>query len=163
MAVSIFLKFEGPNVEGESVVEEHQKEIDVSAWSWGMTQSGSMHVATGGGSGKVSVQDITITKQVDKATPVLMKYCCSGQHFNKATLTVTKAGGDKPVPYLTINMENVLISSQKTGGSNGGETISESVSLNFGKYKVLYKPQSKEGIAMPEVEHAWDIAMNKTF
>lgn len=161
MAISIFLKLEDPPVEGESVVDGHKKEIDILGWSWGMTQSGSMHVATGGGSGKVSVQDIHISKRVDKASPILMKHCCSGQHFGKATLQITKAGGDKPVEYLTIKMENVLISGYNTGGNDGGETINESVSLNFAKYKLTYKPQSDKGISMPEVEHAWHIAENK--
>ena len=53
MAMDMFLKIEG--VDGESRDDKHAGEIDVLAWSWGMTQSGSMHVGGGGGSGKVSV------------------------------------------------------------------------------------------------------------
>jgi type VI secretion system secreted protein Hcp len=145
------------------VVAKHEKEIDIYGWSWGMTQSGSMHVATGGGSGKVSVQDIHISKRVDKSTPVLTKFCCSGQHFSKGTLTVLKAGGDKPVEYLSITMDNVLISSYTTGGSGGDDTISESISLNFAKYKLVYKPQTDTGVEAPGIEQTWDIAVNKPF
>ena len=45
-------------VDGESSDHAHEKEIDVVSWSWGMTQSGSMHVAKGGGAGKANVGDL---------------------------------------------------------------------------------------------------------
>ncbi|MGA2400946.1 MAG: type VI secretion system tube protein Hcp [Syntrophobacteraceae bacterium] len=161
MAVNIFLKIEGPTVEGESVVAKHEKEIDIYGWSWGMTQSGSMHVATGGGSGKVSVQDIHISKKVDKSSTVLMKHCSSGQHFDKATLMVYKAGGDQPVEYMKIVMDKVIISSYSTGGNEGDDSINESLSLNFSKYKVTYTPQLATGVKGAEAEHTWDIAKNQ--
>jgi type VI secretion system secreted protein Hcp len=160
MAVNMFLKIEGPEVKSESVVSGHEGEIDIDAFSWGMSQSGSMHVATGGGTGKVSVQDIHISKKVDKATPTLMAYCCSGQHFDKATLTVYKAGGDKPVEYLKIIMDQVIISSISHGGVDGNETVSESVSLNFAKYKVTYVPQEAKGMASGGIDQTWHIAKN---
>ena len=36
-------------VKGESVVKGHAGEIDVLEWSWGMNQSGTTHIGTGGG------------------------------------------------------------------------------------------------------------------
>jgi len=161
MAVNILLKIEGPKVEGESVIAGHEGEIDVSSWGWGMTQSGSMHIATGGGTGKVSVQDIHVSKKVDKASPILMKHCCSGQHFDKATLFIFKAGGDQPVQYLTIKMDKVLISSVQHGGHDGDDTINESISLNFSKHELEYKPQTVTGVESAGVRHTWDIAKNQ--
>ena len=67
MAVDFLLKING--VDGESKISGHEGEIDVLAWSWGMSQTGTMHVGGGGGAGKVDVQDISLTKYVDKATP----------------------------------------------------------------------------------------------
>ena len=84
MAVDMFLKIEPP-VEGESVDQRHKGEIEYFRWSWGMSQSGSMHVGGGGGAGKVSVQEFSITKNIDKSSPILMHHCCNGQHFGKAT------------------------------------------------------------------------------
>ena len=55
MAVDMFIKI--GDVEGESADKSHGKEIDVLAWSWGMSQSGNMHQGGGGGAGKVSVAD----------------------------------------------------------------------------------------------------------
>ena len=67
MAVDMFLKL--GDVKGESAAGGHTEEIDVLAWSWGMTQSGTTHMGSGGGAGKVDVHDLSITKYVDKATP----------------------------------------------------------------------------------------------
>ena len=157
MSADMFLKIEG--VEGEAVDHKHGKEIDVLAWSWGMTQSGSMHIGGGGGAGKVAVQDISVTKYVDKSTPNLIHTCMTGKHYPKATITVRKAG-DKPVEYMIITMEDVLITSISTGGSGGEDRLTENVSLNFAKVKVEYTPQAKDGSAGAAVETGFNIEEN---
>ncbi|MFP5481708.1 MAG: Hcp family type VI secretion system effector, partial [Gammaproteobacteria bacterium] len=116
MSVDMFLKIKG--VDGESVDSVHAKEIDIAAWSWGMSQSGTTHVGRGGGAGKVSVQDISFTKYIDKATPNLIKACCNGKHFDEAILTVRKAG-EKPLEYVVLTMKDVIISNVSQGGSGG--------------------------------------------
>jgi type VI secretion system secreted protein Hcp len=159
MAVDMFLKIEG--VKGESTVDGHEGEIDIYGWHWGMSNSGSMHVATGGGSGKVDIQDITISKKVDTSSPVLMQFCSQGKHFPNGTLTVRKAGGDRPVDYLTIKMDKIFITSYTTGGSEGDDTVNESISLNFSKYELTYKPQNEDGTPGADVITTFDIAKYK--
>ena len=84
MAVDMFLKI--PGIDGESADQSHRGEIDILSWSWGMSQSGTTHLGSGGGSGKVSVQDITLTKYVDAASPALLLGCCKGTHLDEAVL-----------------------------------------------------------------------------
>ena len=158
MAVDMFIKI--GNIEGESKDAKHAKEIDVLAWSWGMSQSGSSHIGSGGGAGKVSVQDISITKYMDKASTALMLACCKGTHYDKATLVVRKAG-DTPLEYYKITMENLIVSSVSTGGSGGEDRLTENVSLNFSKFKVEYTPQDAKGAGGAAATAAWDIAANK--
>ena len=102
MAVDMFLKVDG--IEGESQDEKHAKEIDVLAWSWGMSQSGTMHTGGGGGGGKVAVQDVSVTKYVDASSNGLMQACCKGKHIPNVLLTVRKAGGD-PLEYIKLTMQ----------------------------------------------------------
>mgnify|MGYP000016318829 CR=1 FL=1 len=106
MAADIFIKL--GNIEGESRDDKHAKEIDVLQWGWGLSQSGSAHQASGAGAGKVKVQDLSFTKYVDKATTALVLAACKGTHYDKAVLTVRKAG-DKPLEYLKITMEDLLV------------------------------------------------------
>ncbi len=159
MAVEAFLKIDG--IDGESPASGHEDEIDVLSWSWGAHQSGTMHHGRGGGTGKVSVQDLAVTKWVDKATPNLWKYCCNGQHKGEAVLTVRKAGGDAPVEYLKITMEDVLISNVQTSSGTGEERMTETVSLNFAKFKMEYTPQEDDGTAGATLEAGWDIRANQ--
>jgi type VI secretion system secreted protein Hcp len=153
----MFLKIEG--VDGESADKQHSNEIDVLAFSWGMSQSGSMHIAGGGGTGKVNVQDMSITKYLDKASTVLMQKCCTGKHFPKATLTCRKAG-DKPVEYFIVTMEEVLVTSISEGGSGSEDVQTENISLNFAKVKVKYTPQKSDGSAGAASELGFDIRAN---
>ncbi len=157
MAVDMFLKIEG--CEGESADDSHGGEIDVLAFSWGLTQSGSMHTAGGGGSGKVNVQDMSVTKYLDKASTVLMQKCCSGKHFESAVLVCRKAG-DSPIQYFKVTMEKVLVTSVSEGGSGGEDVQTENITLNFAKVKVEYTPQKDDGSAGAASELGWDIKAN---
>ncbi len=159
MAFDQFVKI--GDIEGESQDNVHSGEIDVLSWKWGMAQTGTMHSGSGGGAGKVSIEDITITKNVDKATPVLMKSCSDGTQFPEAKLTVRKAG-TSPLEYLIITMKNVIITSLSTGGSGGEDVIIEITTLNFSEVFVEYQAQAPDG--SPDggvIMYSWNIAANR--
>jgi len=158
MSVDMFLKLEG--IDGESQDAKHGKEIDVLAWSWGMSQSGTTHMGAGGGAGKVNVQDISVTKYLDKSSTNLMNYCATGKHIKEAKLVVRKAGSS-PLEYVIITMTDVLVSSISTGGSGGEDRLTENLSLNFGAYKVEYTPQKADGSGDAKLETGFDIAANE--
>jgi type VI secretion system secreted protein Hcp len=158
MAVDMFMKID--TIDGEAQDSKHKKEIDVLSWSWGMSNSGSAHVGGGSGSGKVNVQDLTFTKWVDSSTPKLALACCSGKHFKDAVLVVRKAG-DKPVEYIKIKMDTVLIASLATGGSGGEDRLTENITLNFSKVSLDYVPQDDKGAAGTAIPMAWDISSNE--
>ena len=158
MAVDMFLKLDG--VKGEAKDQAHTQDTDILSWSWGMSNSGSAHQGSGAGSGKVSVQDVSITKYIDSSSPKLMLSCCDGKHFDSAVLTVRKAGGEKPVEYVTIKMQEVLITSVSTGGSGGDDRLTENVGLNFAKVTVEYLPQTANGGKGTMIPFSWNIAAN---
>jgi type VI secretion system secreted protein Hcp len=153
----MFIKID--DVKGEAQDDKHKDEIDVLAWSWGMSQSGTTHMGAGGGAGKVNVQDLSFTKYVDKSSPNLIMACCNGKHFKEAKLTVRKAG-EKPLEYIKLTMKDVIISSLSTGGSGGEDRLTENVTLNFGAFKMEYTPQKPDGSGDAAVEAGWDIAKN---
>jgi type VI secretion system secreted protein Hcp len=157
MAVDMFIKIGA--IKSESKDHKHKEEIDVLAWSWGMSNTGSAHVGGGAGAGKVNVQDLSLTKYIDKASTDLMLACCNGKHFPEATLVVRKAG-EKPIEYLKVYMKDVLITSVSTGGSGGEDRLTENVTLNFAKVKVVYTEQKQDGTAGASPEIMWDIASN---
>jgi type VI secretion system secreted protein Hcp len=158
MAVDMFMKLDG--IEGESRDKAHKKEIDVLAWSWGMSNSGSAHTGGGAGAGKVSVQDLSFTKYVDSSSHVLLLDCCLGTHIPKANLVVRKAGGTTVLEYIKIELTEVLITSVSTGGSGGEDRLTENVTLNFAKFKYEYVPQDEKGAALPTKTTIYNVAEN---
>lgn len=158
MAVDMFIKL--GDIKGESQDKVHKDEIDVLAWSWGMSNSGTTHIGGGGGSGKVNVQDISFTKYVDSASNALIMHCCEGKHIASASLVCRKAGGT-PLEYIKIDLEEVVVSAVSTGGSGGEDRLTENVTLNFAKFKYAYQPQKKDGTKEGGTKDAgWNIAAN---
>src|SRR5262245_2246721 len=142
MAVDMFLKLmvDGNAVPGESIDDKHKEEIEVLSWSWNMSQAGAGHSATGGGSGKVNITDLVITKYIDRSTPTLIKMCCQGKHVGEAHLTVRKAGGGG-IEYVKLAMEDCMVSSLTSGQQIPGDRLTEVLSLNFARFKYEYTPQ----------------------
>lgn len=159
MAVDIFLELEGAKGETVDKVYKSKNAIDVLSWNWGISNTGTFHQGSGGGSGKANFQDISITKYTDKATADLMLFCANGKHMPKGVLTCRKAG-ENPLEYLKITMTQILVSSYSTGGAMSDERPTETVTLNFAKVKVEYFMQSATGGKEPGGQMSWDIAGN---
>lgn len=157
MAVDMFLKLDG--IKGESIDSKQKDTIDILAWSWGLSNTGTFHQGSGGGAGKANFQDISITKYIDIASPNLMLHCANGKHVVKGMIIIRKAG-ENPLEYLKISLEKILVSSYSTGGSGGEERLTENISLNFAKVKVEYAQQTEKGGSGGSSDFGWDIGAN---
>jgi len=151
----MFLKL--TNIKGEALDAKHPNEIEVLSWSFGASQEGSAHGGTGSGTGKVRIQDLTITHYVDTASVDLLKHLTTGKHIDEGMLTVRKAGG-KHLEYLKIKMQQVIVSHISNGGGAGQDRITENVTLNFRKFTQIYTAQDDKGNAKPSSDFTWDIA-----
>jgi type VI secretion system secreted protein Hcp len=159
VAADYFIKFDGIN--GESVDAKHKDEIDVESWSWGETHT-DLGRGSGAGAGKVSMQDFSFVMGLNKASVDLMKACATGQHIKTATLSATKAGKSQE-EYLTFKFHDVLVSSFQTGGSEDEVVPRDSVSFNFAKIEVVYRPRAADGSLGAAVQFRYDLKANKTF
>jgi type VI secretion system secreted protein Hcp len=158
--VDNFLKIDG--VDGESTDDTHKAEIEVLSWAFAGSNAGSFDSNSGGGTGKVALQDFSFTAYASKASPLLFKNCCSGEHMKKATLTCRKAGGGQQ-EFLIIELSPVLVSSISAAGSSGGDAKPmESVTLAFGKIEIKYKEQKPDGSLGGEIIASHDVTTNKT-
>ncbi len=159
MAVSIIARI--GTIKGESRDAKHKDEIEVLSWSWGVSQTGTMAPGGGGGGkGKASFHDFNFTHRVDKASPVLMKACATGEHIKDATITVRKAGKGQQ-EYLVITMTDVLVTSVSMSVTAEGDATMEGVALAFAKVDLVYKPQKPDGSLDVGVHFKYDIKANK--
>ena len=158
MAASIFARI--GTIKGESLDAKHKDEIEVLSWSWGVTQTGSMSQGGGGGAGKPTFQDLNFTHHVDKASPLLMKACATGEHIKDATITVRKAGRTAQ-EYLVIKMTDVLVTHVSISFSVDADGTVEGVALEFAKVDLEYKPQKPDGSLDAGIHFKFDLKANK--
>jgi type VI secretion system secreted protein Hcp len=160
MAFDAFLKIEG--IPGESTDAKHAAWIEILSFSHGLSQPVSAASGTGGRtSQRVDIQDFSIVKVLDKASPVLALHCCNGQHIPKVEMELCEASTDKH-PYMKYTMEDVVVSSVRPGGSTqGGDTKPlEEVSFNFGKISWEYTPIDSTGKPGSTERTGWNLTTN---
>ncbi|MGZ8376721.1 MAG: Hcp family type VI secretion system effector [Gemmatirosa sp.] len=159
MAFDTFLEIKG--VEGESTASGMEKKIEIFSFSWGASNPTTVGSGSGGlSAGKVSVSAFNAMKKTEKSSADLFQACATGKHFDTATVTMRKAGGDAgQKAFLIYKFEDVMVESIQWSGSTGGDdTPTESISIAFGKVEIEYWGQNpKKGDVKPMGQAAWNI------
>lgn len=156
MASDFHIKFDG--VEGEATHKDHKGEIEVLAWSWGVTNEAH---GFGGGSGKAKAEPgvLKFSHYYDKSSPVLAKKCAQGVHFPSVKLTARKAGEGQKV-YLTIALKEAYITSCSPSARDDG-TVEEEVEVSYATIDFAYKTQDEKGSMGGEVKFGWEVKTTK--
>lgn len=160
MAVETFLKID----EGEAQTKGHEGAMVVLHWGWGLGQSGTLHTAsTGRGTaGKATVDDLTIVKPLDKASPTLIFACAQARHLPKATLTCRHSSGERPFPFWVMELTDVMVRTTEIGsGDQPKDYPTETLTRNFAEFKVSYALQDASGKALASVRSGWSIQKNE--
>ncbi len=133
-ASDYFLKIEG--IDGSSTDASHKGTIEVLSWSFGASNSSVGHGAggMGSGTGKVSQKGFTITKQLDKSSPLLFKANVSGKAIKDMSFTGNIVGSQE---YFVVHLSNVLVSSYSMSGDQGDRPM-ETVSFTYQKIEVTW-------------------------
>jgi type VI secretion system secreted protein Hcp len=92
-------------------------------------------------------------------TPKLALVCRPEEHLKDVVLLIRKAD-DKPVEYLKIEIEMVLITAVSTGRFGGGNRLTENIALNFAKVCLNYVSQDDKGAPGSAIPTTWEIATN---
>ncbi len=135
-----YLKIKG--LEGTSKVVE--KAIEISSFSWGVTNSSAG--AQGSGetrSGKPVFSDLTVSKHVDPTSPKLVENCCNNKAFDEAELGYMKQMEDQNLLYFKIILKKVFVRSLHLSGGN--ENPTESLSVYYEEIEFAYNPEKPGG------------------
>ena len=140
-----FLKVDG--ITSESLAKTHTGEIELQDWRW-VGENPATTTGSGLSSGKVQVNDLCITKRIDKASPQLLAACFAGKHIASVSLSVCKSGGKSvPEDFLTIGLTDAMVTSVASRpdqvGSDNAEA--EDVTFAFSALEFTYKQQKADG------------------
>ncbi len=157
--MAIFLKY--GSIKGETTQLTHKDWIEVNSFQFGVGRGISSGV--GGGSKREasapSVSEITLTKTMDIASPLLLKEAIGGKAVEvKIELTQTDNSG-KHVSFQKYILTNTLISGYSI--SSGGDRPSESLSLNFTKIDSEYLDIDDKFASKTTGHVIYDIAESK--
>jgi type VI secretion system secreted protein Hcp len=153
-ADSAFLRLDA--IPGESTARGFERQIDVSAFGWSATNPAAPG-GGGGGVGRVSFQELSVTKAVDAASPPLFAAVAAGRHVRDAVLTVVTAG-ERPEAYLRYCLRDVTVASLKQEASRAERPV-ETVTFRYGQFAIAYGQQAADG-SRTFVTQGWDLIRN---
>ncbi len=129
-AVDAFIWFDG--VHGNAKDPAHNDWFEIKDFSFGVENPSTIGSATGGaGAGKVKLNEFTIKKTSDAASPLFKQAAASHRHFPTVKLQMRKAGGD-PKALESYTFTDVMVSAINSSGP-GDEGPVESITFVYGK------------------------------
>lgn len=140
-----------PTIVGETndKAAKEKKGFDVLDFAFGVENIVNVGSATGGiGSGRATLEKLTITKYTDTATCNLVLAACTGAHIPEFHLSIRKGGADAKTSggeFVHVQMNNVVIESVKWQGSDGDEAFKDEVVLAYASIEIKYKKQGFDG------------------
>jgi len=152
-----FLTIDG--IKGESTDSKHAGAIDISSFSFGVTNTGSTQTGGGGGTGRASFSSFKFNKLYDASSPALFEGTATGEHFKTATFAFRRSGAEQ-AEFLTVKLSDVLITGYQQGGTKEPPLL-EAVSLDASKLEIEYKPQRADGSLGTPIRSTYDLKSNK--
>lgn len=142
MASTWFLAVAG--VTGDSAVEGHENELEVSGWHWGISQTRS---PAGGGAatGRPVIADLVLTITSIAGALQLVDLCATGRQIQTALLAGVRAGG-QPFTFLRYEIPRLTVASVTQTTTDDG-SLSHEVALAFRSVRATFTPQNADGSA----------------
>ena len=140
MSLQMNMKMEG--ISGESSSFSHKGWTDVLSWNWGMTSNRKLAHASNGD--KTSLNELSIIKAIGADSPQIRLCFAQAKIIPSVEFTIIPVVGkrERQSKYLHIRMEDVVIKSIVTGGSNEDNFFKEHITLLFDRIEFEY---SKSG------------------
>ena len=155
--MAAYIKFDG--VDGEALDKDHKGWSDLASFGQGLHQPGGGATGATRRRGDVIMDDITCSKELDKASPKIAESICKGKVYPKVEIDVTASYTDAGrLTYYRYEMKNVLVTSYNIGGAGQAEDVPmEDFSLNYEEIKVTYTEHDNAGKTKGNVAYSWKV------
>jgi len=151
----------GADVKGESNLSDFKDKMELLSFSHGVAMQITGDISNSERtSGKPNHQDMTVTKYLDAATPVLNQSCCEGKAFPKVDIIIGRNEGGPVVELMRYTIKNCLISSISVGGGGGDKPV-ETVTLNYNHMAWNFTSQKPEVGKEGNIPGKWNLSTNK--
>ena len=155
MAERWYLKMDG--IAGESTSASHKDEVDVEAWSSGVSRATAPPSGGGAGAGKAEFDQFHFVSRLSKASPPLFLACAAGSHLKEALLSGARQGeSGKESLFVKYRLTDVAVASFHQSASENGDAFDQ-YALSYSKIEISYTPQSASGKAGKAVTAGFDV------
>jgi type VI secretion system secreted protein Hcp len=150
-AFDAFLRLD--EIQGEAVVDSHRNWIEIKSVEWGLSNAGF--------AARQQFSTISMTKPVDKATPLLFEHCASGKQIPNAAIELVQRSGAK-LRFFRIELKDVRVASVQNSGTAGlTDQPFEQVQVAFGRIAWTYKEFDISGKPLRDIGAYWDLVKNE--
>lgn len=150
----------GAEIKGESLLTDYKDKMELLSFSHGVAMQITGDISNSERtSGKPNHQDLTVTKYLDAASPVLNQGCCEGKVYPTVDLIIGRNDGGKVIELMRYSIKNALISSISIGGGGGDKPV-ETVTLNYNHITWKFTAQKPEVGLEGVVDGKWDLSKN---
>jgi type VI secretion system secreted protein Hcp len=121
--------------------------------------------SSGAGAGKVTFNPFSITRKIDRASPVLFDMACSGTAFKQVSLALRKSVGGTPVQgqpsgQIFLRFDFKLAAVKTISWSHDDESPKETTTFEYGGMLIRYCQQQANGKLNPSVPGGWNRVKN---
>jgi type VI secretion system secreted protein Hcp len=141
---AIFITFEG--MPGESKNKEHAGWRDALSFGQGLTSSVTAHISTGASTGTADLQDVVVTKPLDKASPKLAQAGYQGLIVKNVKIHITRSTAAGSKTYYTCELTDAVITGYHLNAAPDHTPVEE-VSIGYRAMNATYTEYDAAGAA----------------
>ena len=146
----IFVKFENPDIQGESTAPDHEKWVVFSSFNFGVAtpqnpNSGSMRQA-----GAAQLSAVNLTKAFDRSSVPLLESAAMGKRVGRVVIHLTKSSNRGASTYLEVVLHDASFAHYEI--SSGGNRPTESFVIEYNRIEVKHLDSNKH----PIYQFGWD-------
>jgi type VI secretion system secreted protein Hcp len=152
-----------PGVEGEAIKKGHENWIQVLSYGWGVAAASTApRQRLARGAARPSLEDLQITKYLDRASPLLAGAAAEGKVYPEARLVFYGAAGTSAAPLGVVRMTGVTVGGLRVrSDSETGARPVEELALLFRTIEWSYNDiDLRSGAVRRTITAGWDVERN---
>jgi type VI protein secretion system component Hcp len=117
--------------------------------------------STGAGAGKITFNPFSITRKIDRQSPLFFQMACSGTAFKFVSLGLRKSSGGLVAGQIFLRFDFKLVAVKTVSWAHDDESPKETITFEYGALWVSYNQQASDGsMSAAPVQTGWSRVTN---
>lgn len=134
--MALYMKY--GDIDGKVETDGYKKWIEINSFQWGVARNMASAIASSEDreASHVNVSEITISKEMDVSSRMLLEDALGGKLNTDVTIAVCTTGQGKLIEFLCYKLTNTGLSAYAV--QSAGDRPSEQLTLNFTEVAITY-------------------------